>query len=88
MEEQPTHSLTLRDPGCGYRSTRVGRHFGGGGSRSRWVASTYPHWPHKWTVNPANTRNDGSLRASRIASPHRGQSVAVSGSFRMSIKRA
>ena len=40
-KEQPTHSVTLRDPGrgCGYRSMRVGRHFGG----SHWLASTYPH---------------------------------------------
>ena len=82
-------NVTLRDPGgCACRSMRVGRHFGGGGSGSHWVASTYPHWPHRWTVNPANTLSDGSLRASRIASPHWGQSVAVSGSFRTSIKRA
>jgi hypothetical protein len=69
------------------RTPRVGRsHFGGGGSGSRSAVPTYPQPPHKWTTSPDSGRTGGSLRASRIASPHWGQDGAVSGSFRTSIK--
>ena len=54
-----------------YRTPRVGRsHFGGVGSGSRSAAPTYPQPPHKWTTSPDSGRTGGSLRASRIASPH------------------
>ena len=69
-----------------YRTPRVGRsHFGGGGSGSRSAVPTYPQPPHKWTTSPDSGRTGGSLRASRIASPHWGHRGAVSGSFRTSI---
>ena len=69
------------------RTPRVGRsHFGGGGSGSRSAVPTYPQPPHKWTTSPDSGRTGGSLRASRIASPHWGQIGAVSGSFRTSIE--
>jgi hypothetical protein len=72
-----------------YRTPRVGRsHFGGGGSGSRSAVPTYPQRPHKWTTSPDSGRTVGSLRASRIASPHWGQSGAVSGSFRTSMHAA
>jgi hypothetical protein len=70
-----------------YRTPRVGRsHFGGGGSGSRSAVPTYPQPPHKWTTSPDSGRTGGSLRASRIASPHWGHRGAVSGSFRTSIE--
>ena len=69
-----------------YRTPRVGRsHFGGGGSGSRSAVPTYPQPPHKWTTSPDSGRTGGSLRASRIASPHWGHRGAVSGSFRTSM---
>ena len=69
-----------------YRTPRVGRsHFGGGGSGSRSAVPTYPQPPHKWTTSPDSGRTGGSLRASRIASPHWGHKGAVSGSFRTSM---
>ena len=69
-----------------YRTPRVGRsHFGGGGSGSRSAVPTYPQPPHKWTTSPDSGRTGGSLRASRIASPHLGHRGAVSGSFRTSM---
>ena len=69
-----------------YRMPRVGRsHFGGGGSGSRSAVPTYPQPPHKWTTSPDSGRTGGSLRASRIASPHWGHRGAVSGSFRTSM---
>ena len=37
--------------------------------------------PHKWTTSPDSGRTGGSLRASRIASPHWGQIGAASGFF-------
>ena len=65
-----------------YRTPRVGRsHFGGGGSGSRSAVPTYPQPPHKWTTSPDSGRTGGSLRASRIASPHWGHRGAVSGSL-------
>jgi len=68
------------------RTPRVGRsHFGGGGSGSRSAVPTYPQPPHKWTTSPDSGRTGGSLRASRIASPHWGHRGAVSGSFRTSM---
>ena len=68
------------------RAPRVGRsHFGGGGSGSRSAVPTYPQPPHKWTTSPDSGRTGGSLRASRIASPHWGHRGAVSGSFRTSM---
>src|SRR6476620_10281233 len=70
-----------------YRTPRVGRsHFGGGGSGSRSAVPTYPQPPHKWTTSPDSGRTGGSLRASRIASPHWGHRGADSGSFRTSIE--
>ena len=70
-----------------YRTPRVGRsHFGGVGSGSRSAAPTYPQPPHKWTASPDSGRTGGSLRASRIASPHWGHRGADSGSFRTSIE--
>ena len=70
-----------------YRTPRVGRsHFGGVGSGSRSAAPTYPQPPHKWTTSPDSGRTGGSLRASRIASPHWGHRGANSGSFRTSIE--
>ena len=70
-----------------YRTPRVGwSHFGGGGSGSRSAVPTYPQPPHKWTISPDSGRTGGSLRASRIASPHWGHRGAVSGSFRTSIE--
>jgi hypothetical protein len=70
-----------------YRTPRVGRsHFGGGRSGSRSAVATYPQPPHKWTTSPDSGRTGGSLRASRIASPHWGHRGAVSGSFRTSIE--
>ena len=69
------------------RTPRVGRsHFGGGGSGSRSAVPTYPQPPHKWTTSPDSGRTGGSLRASRIASPHWGHRGADSGSFRTSIE--
>ena len=69
------------------RTPRVGRsHFGGGGSGSRSAVPTYPQPPHKWTASPDSGRTGGSLRASRIASPHWGHRGADSGSFRTSIE--
>jgi hypothetical protein len=69
-----------------YRTPRVGRsHFGGGGSGSRSAVPTYPQPPHKWTTSPDSGRTGGSLRASRIASPHWGHRGAVSRSFRTSM---
>ena len=69
-----------------YRTPRVGRsHFGGGGSGSRSAVPTYPQPPHKWTTSPDSGRTGGSLRASRIASPHWGHRGADSGSFRTSM---
>ena len=71
------------------RTPRVGRsHFGGGGSGSRSAVPTYPQPPHKWTTSPDSGRTGGSLRASRIASPHWGHKGAVSGSFRTSMHAA
>jgi hypothetical protein len=71
-------------PACRDQTDSV--HFGGGGgSGSRSLAATYPHRPHRWTTSPDSGRTGGSLRASRIASPHSGHSGAVSGSFRTSI---
>ena len=70
-----------------YRTPRVGRsHFGGGGSGLRSAVPTYPQPPHKWTTSPDSGRTGGSLRASRIASPHWGHRGANSGSFRTSIE--
>jgi hypothetical protein len=70
-----------------YRTPRVGwSHFGGGGSGSRSAVPTYPQPPHKWTISPDSGRTGGSLRASRIASPHWGHRGAVSWSFRTSIE--
>ena len=69
------------------RTPRVGRsHFGGGGSGLRSAVPTYPQPPHKWTTSPGSGRTGGSLRASRIASPHWGHIGADSGSFRTSIE--
>ena len=52
---KPTPSLILARAGTrrGYTARHVSVcHFGGGGLRSRWLASTYPHRPHKWNTIP------------------------------------
>ena len=68
------------------RTPRVGwSHFGGGESGSRSAVPTYPQPPHKWTTSPDSGRTGGSLRASRIASPHWGHIGDDSGSFRTSM---
>ena len=88
-EELPAPHSRWREPARNreYRSPRIGRsHFGSGGSGGRSLAATYPHRPHKWTASPDSGRTGGSLRARRIASPHWGQSGAVSGSFGTSIE--
>ena len=84
---RPSLIIGVRECRREYRTPRVGRsHFGGGGSGSRSAVPTYPQPPHKWTTSPDSGRTGGSLRASRIASPHWGHRGADSGSFRTSIE--